>query len=56
MRLTREQSQKLLRERGVWITEACDKCGKLLGSVRFVGHAEASPGNGARKFAAMVPR
>ena len=40
MRLTREQSQKLLRERGIWITEACDKCGKLLGSVRWTRKGE----------------
>ena len=35
MKLTREQSQKLLRERGTWITDACDKCGQLLGAVRW---------------------
>lgn len=40
MKLTREQSQKLLRERGIWITEACDKCGKLLGSVRWTRKGE----------------
>jgi hypothetical protein len=35
MKLTRNQSQKLLHERGIWITEACDKCGRLLGFVRW---------------------
>jgi hypothetical protein len=40
MRLTREQSQKLLPERGIWIAEACDKCGKLLGSVRWTCRGE----------------
>jgi hypothetical protein len=35
MKLKREQSQKLLRDRGIWITEACDRCGQLLGSVRW---------------------
>jgi hypothetical protein len=40
MRLTREQSEKLLRERGIWITEACDKCGKLLGAVRWTRRGE----------------
>jgi len=35
MKLTREQSQKLLRERGIWIKDACDKCGQLLGAVRW---------------------
>jgi len=40
MKLTQEQSQKLLRERGIWITEACDRCGKLLGSVRWTRKGE----------------
>ncbi len=35
MKLTREQIQILFCERGVWITEACDRCGKLLGAVRW---------------------
>jgi len=35
MKLTEEQSQRLLRGRGIWITEACDKCGQSLGSVRW---------------------
>jgi hypothetical protein len=33
MKLTRERSQKLLQERGIWVTEACDRCGQLLGAV-----------------------
>jgi hypothetical protein len=33
MRLRREQCEKLLSELGIWVTEACDKCGQLLGSV-----------------------
>jgi hypothetical protein len=33
VKLNRQQSQKLLQERGIWITEACDRCGRLLGSV-----------------------
>jgi hypothetical protein len=40
MKLTREQSQKLLRERGIWITEACDRCSQLLGSVRWTRRGE----------------
>src|SRR5271167_1715145 len=40
MKLTKEQSQKLLRERSVWVTEACDKCGRLLGSVRWTRQGE----------------
>jgi len=35
MKLKPEQSQKLLRDRGIWITEACDRCTQLLGSVRW---------------------
>ena len=35
MKLTRNQSVKLLHDRGIWLTEACDKCGRLLGSVRW---------------------
>jgi hypothetical protein len=35
MKLTREQSRKLLQERGIWVTEACDKCGQLLGAIRW---------------------
>jgi hypothetical protein len=41
MKLTREQSQKLLRERAIWITNACDKCGQLLGAVRWTRRGEA---------------
>ena len=40
MKLTRNQSEKLLHERGIWITEACDKCGQLLGSVRWTRKEE----------------
>jgi hypothetical protein len=40
MKLSREQSQKLLRVRGIWGTEACDKCGQLLGSVRWTRKSE----------------
>jgi hypothetical protein len=40
MKLTEVQSQKLLRERSVWVTEACDKCGRLLGSVRWTRRGE----------------
>lgn len=35
MKLTPEQSRKVLAEHGCWITEACDRCGKLLGAVRY---------------------
>jgi hypothetical protein len=40
MKLTKAQSQKLLRERGISVTEACDKCGRLLGSVRWTRRGE----------------
>jgi len=40
MNLTTCQSEKLLRERDVWITEACDRCGKLLGAVRWTRRSE----------------
>ena len=35
MKLSQEQRQELLRERGIWVTEACDRCRQLLGSVRY---------------------
>jgi hypothetical protein len=35
MKLTETQSRELLQKHGVYVTEACDKCGKILGHVRF---------------------
>jgi len=35
MRLTPAQQEKIKRERGICVNEACDKCGRLLGSVRW---------------------
>jgi len=35
MRLTAEQRRKALAEHGCYVTEACDRCGKLLGCVRY---------------------
>jgi hypothetical protein len=35
MRLTEEQSRELLRLHGVYVTEACDKCTRILGHVRY---------------------
>jgi hypothetical protein len=40
MKLTCEQSQRLLHDRGIRITDACDKCGQLLGSVRWTRRGE----------------
>ena len=42
LKLNKEQGQKLLRERGIWITEACDRCGQLLGSVRWTRRGDAA--------------
>jgi len=41
MKLTVEQSRKILAERGWCLAEACDKCGKLLGAVRYTIRAKA---------------
>src|SRR4051812_43985830 len=41
MRLTREQSYALLAEHGCYVNEACDKCGQLLGHVRFSRHGSS---------------
>lgn len=35
MRLTETQSCELLAKHGVYVTEACGACGKILGHVRF---------------------
>jgi len=35
MRLTVEQSRKAFADHGCYVTEACDKCGKLLGCIRY---------------------
>jgi hypothetical protein len=35
VRLTEEQSRALLAKHGVYVMEACDQCGKILGHVRF---------------------
>lgn len=40
MKLTEAQSHELMRKHGVYLTEACDKCGKLLGPVRFTRKGE----------------
>ncbi len=40
MRLTEAQIRALLAKHGVYITEACDKCGQLLGHVRFTIYGE----------------
>jgi len=41
MFLTEEQRNLILDKTGCYITEACDKCGKLLGPVRYTRKDEA---------------
>jgi hypothetical protein len=41
MRLTKEQGERLLEQHGIWITVACDRCGNLLGAVRWTRRGEA---------------
>jgi len=35
MMLCEELRRRLLEDRGIYVKEACDKCGQLLGAVRF---------------------
>jgi hypothetical protein len=34
------QSRTLLEKHGVYVTEACERCGKILGPIRFTRHGE----------------
>ena len=40
MMLREELRRRLLADRGVYVTEACDKCGQLLGAVRYTRRGE----------------
>ena len=40
MKLTKEQNRKVLRELGIWVADACDKCGQLIGSIRWSRYGE----------------
>jgi hypothetical protein len=40
MRLTEVQSCAMLRAYGAYVTEACDKCGNILGSIRYTRNRE----------------
>jgi hypothetical protein len=40
MRLTEAQSRELLHTHGVYVTEACDRCGQTLGHVRYTRRNE----------------
>jgi hypothetical protein len=48
MKLKKTQSEQLLREHGIWVTEACDRCGKLLGAIRWTRRGE--PGEWCSKL------
>ncbi len=41
MLLTTQQSYELLAKHGVFAREICDKCGAVLGAVRFMRRNEA---------------
>lgn len=41
MMLREELRRRLLADRGVFALEACDKCGQLLGSVRYTRQGES---------------
>ena len=41
MMLREELRKRLLADRGIYVTEACDKCGQLLGPVRYTRKNEA---------------
>jgi uncharacterized Zn finger protein (UPF0148 family) len=40
MKLNEKQTRQLLRTHETFLTEACDQCGQLLGSVRFTRQGE----------------
>ena len=40
MRVAEAQSRALLAKHGVYVTEVCDKCAKILGPVRFARNDE----------------
>jgi hypothetical protein len=41
MRLTDEQAHQLLHTHGFYVAEVCDRCGKILGAVRFTRQGDA---------------
>ena len=49
MMLRAELRKRLLEERGIYVTEACDTCGQLLGPVRY-RRAEIRKGGRPRKY------
>ena len=40
MKLTTEQSYALLEKHRSYVTEACEKCGRILGPVRYTRKGE----------------
>jgi hypothetical protein len=40
MKLTEAQSRELLRSHGIYVTEVCNECRKVLGPVRFTRYGE----------------
>jgi hypothetical protein len=54
MRLSEAQSRELLQKHGVYVTEVCDKCGKILAT--FDSLASAKKASGARGNVAMGMR
>jgi hypothetical protein len=41
MKLTKAQSHALLKKHNCFVSEACDKCGQILGPVRFTRKGES---------------
>jgi hypothetical protein len=41
MMLREELRRRLLEERGIYVTECCDKCGQLLGAVRYTRRGDS---------------
>ena len=41
MQLTEAQSRELIRTHGVYVTEACDRCGQILGHLRYTRRNES---------------
>lgn len=41
MKLTTQQAYEFLQKHSVYATEACDKCGRLLGAVRYTRMGES---------------
>jgi hypothetical protein len=42
MKLSPDQSRKIFLEYGSWLTSACDRCGKVLASVRYMLRGQKS--------------